>query len=45
LIRWIETGVPSQNAAERNLGSLAIVEAAILSLESGQVEPVRIPEI
>lgn len=45
LMRWIETGEPSQNAAERNLGSLAIVEAAILSLESGQVEPVTIPEI
>ncbi|MCO5226343.1 MAG: Gfo/Idh/MocA family oxidoreductase [Thermomicrobiales bacterium] len=43
LQRWIETGEPSQNAAERNLGSLAIVEAAIASAASGQVEPVRIP--
>lgn len=43
LARWIETGVPSQNAAERNLGSLAIVEAAIRSLESGAIEPVMIP--
>ena len=45
LMRWIETGVPSQNAAAANLGSLAIVQAAIDSLESGQVEPVRIPEV
>ncbi len=43
LQRWIETGEPSQNAAERNLGSLAIVEAAIASAASGQVVPVKIP--
>lgn len=45
LMRWIETGVPSQNAAEQNLGSLAILEAAIASLESGQVEKVAIPQV
>ncbi|MCO5219919.1 MAG: hypothetical protein M9909_13935, partial [Thermomicrobiales bacterium] len=43
LVRWVETGEPSQNAAERNLGSLAIVEAAIKSAASGVVEPIRIP--
>ncbi len=45
LVRWVETGEPSQNAAENNLGSLAIVQAAIQSLESGAVEPVRIPKV
>lgn len=45
LIRWIETGEPSQNSAASNLGSLAIVEAAITSLQTGQVEPVRIPRV
>ena len=43
LQRWIETGVPSQNAAESNLGSLAIVEAAIRSVEHGTIEQVTIP--
>lgn len=44
LMRWIETGEPSQNAAESNLGSLAIVEAAIRSQESGAIEKVVIPK-
>ena len=45
LIRWINTGQPSQNAAESNLGSLAIVQAAIRSSESGGVEAVEIPSM
>ena len=45
LIRWIETGEPSQNAAAQNLGSMAIVEAAIRSSESGTVEKVVIPSL
>lgn len=44
LMRWIKTGEPSQNAAEKNLGSLAIVAAAIRSQETGNVEPIQIPQ-
>ena len=45
LKRWIDTGTPSQNAAEKNLGSLAIVEAAIRSQETGKVEKVELPTL
>ena len=45
LMRWIETGEPSQNAAASNIGSLAIVEAAIRSQESGAIEQVVIPTV
>ena len=45
LLRWIETGEPSHNAAEQNIGSLAIVEAAIRSSETGEVVRVIIPSV
>lgn len=45
LMRWIETGEPSENAAESNIGSIAIVEAAVSSMRSGKVEQVHIPDM
>lgn len=40
----IETGVEPELSGRRNLGSLALMEAAATSLASGDAEPVEIPE-
>lgn len=41
----IETGVEPENSGRRNLGSVALMEAAAKSMASGQVEEVVIPEV
>jgi predicted dehydrogenase len=41
----IETGVEPENSGRRNLGSLALMEAAARSLASGEAEPVEIPDV
>jgi len=45
LIEAIETGVEPENSGRRNLGSLALMEAAARSLASGQAEAVAVPEL
>jgi predicted dehydrogenase len=44
LIEAIETGVEPENSGRRNLGSVALMEAAARSLASGHVEDVAVPE-
>jgi predicted dehydrogenase len=45
LIEAIETGVEPENSGRRNLGSLALMEAAAKSLASGEAEDVLVPEL
>ncbi|HEV2073178.1 MAG TPA: Gfo/Idh/MocA family oxidoreductase [Thermomicrobiales bacterium] len=41
-IEAIETGIEPENSARRNLGSIALMEAAAKSMASGQVEDVEV---
>lgn len=44
-IEAIETGVEPETSARRNLGSVALMEAAARSMASGQAERIGIPEV